>query len=219
VEEDREAIISPSPPSMAHSPRSDVSPAPSNRTAHEQAAQETFESEMAEYYLYDLTRRFASATRALAMYDCRKCIDELEQLPHAHQQSPWVLAMVGRAHYERLEYASVRIRSTVTQIYVKVAMLYFFSGGTCLQGRSNTRTTPPLGHGGIFHAIMAPSAKCPAFLSGTRAAQHQPSICAGMDCCGELILTAKGAIASFDVFSEGCTNGPNVCLCVHAEWT
>jgi hypothetical protein len=104
-----EAAFPPSPPSLNHSVRSE-SPAPSNWTAaHEQAAQEEYESELAENYLYELTRRFATATRALAMYDCCKCLDELEQLPHVHQQSPWVLAMVGRAHYERLEYGSVRV--------------------------------------------------------------------------------------------------------------
>lgn len=84
---------------------------PSNWTAaDEQAAQEAYDSELAENYLYELTRHFAKATRALAMFDCRKCLEELEQLPHVHQQSAWVLAMVGRAHYERLEYASVRIQ-------------------------------------------------------------------------------------------------------------
>jgi len=113
-----EPAIPPSPQSIAHSPRSDVSPAPSNMTgAHEQASQEAYEAELAESYLYDLTRRFASAARALATYDCRKCLDELEQLPHAHQQSPWVLAMVGRAHYERSEYASVRIQIS-RRVYV-----------------------------------------------------------------------------------------------------
>lgn len=104
-----------SPPSVAQSPRSDTSPSPSNWTsAHEQAAQEAYELELADQYLYDLVRRFASATRALSMYDCQKCLDELDQLPHVHQQSPWVLAMVGKAHYEKLDYASVgafRLRS------------------------------------------------------------------------------------------------------------
>ena len=105
-----EVAYSASPPSIAHSPRSEASPSPSNWTsAHEQAAQEAYEVELADQYLYDLMRRFASATRALAVYDCQKCLIELEGLPHVHQQSPWVLAMVGRAHYEKLDYASVRI--------------------------------------------------------------------------------------------------------------
>ncbi|EGO20998.1 hypothetical protein SERLADRAFT_452141 [Serpula lacrymans var. lacrymans S7.9] len=103
-----EAPQSTSPPSnAAQSPRSDVSPAPSNWTAgQEQAAQEAYDVEMADHYVYELMRRFASATRALSMYDSRKCLLELEKLPLIHQNSPWVLAMVGRAHYERLEYAS-----------------------------------------------------------------------------------------------------------------
>lgn len=63
---------------------------------------------MADYYIYDLMRRFARATRAMSVYDCYSCLMELEHMPSAHQQSSWVLSMVGRAHYERLEYASVR---------------------------------------------------------------------------------------------------------------
>jgi anaphase-promoting complex subunit 3 len=98
-----------SPPSNPHSPRSEEFPAQWTSSAHEQDAQEAYESELAENYLYNLMRRFASAMRALAMYDCGTCLNELEQLPHVHQQSSSVLAMVGRARYEMLEYASVRI--------------------------------------------------------------------------------------------------------------
>jgi anaphase-promoting complex subunit 3 len=98
-----------SPPPNAHSPGSVGTPTSSTWTvAHEQAAQEEYEQELADDYLYEITRRFANATRALSMYDCRKCLDELEELPDCHQHSAWVLAMVGRAHYERLEYAAVR---------------------------------------------------------------------------------------------------------------
>ncbi|KAI6166981.1 TPR-like protein [Pisolithus thermaeus] len=46
------------------------------------------------------------ATRALSVYDCYTCLAEIGQMPPVHQQSSWVLAMAGRAYYERLEYAS-----------------------------------------------------------------------------------------------------------------
>ncbi|KAG1754442.1 hypothetical protein EDB19DRAFT_1902589 [Suillus lakei] len=102
-----EVASSTSPTSNAQSPPSETSPAPSNWTAaNELAAQEAYDSEMADQYIYDLLRRFARATRALSKYDCYSCLMELDQIPLAHQQSSWVLAMVGRAHYERLEYAS-----------------------------------------------------------------------------------------------------------------
>lgn len=73
----------------------------------ERAAQDAYEAELADHYIYDVMRRFAAATRALALYDCRTCLNELTDLPYAHQQSSWVLALVGRAQYEIGEYASV----------------------------------------------------------------------------------------------------------------
>jgi anaphase-promoting complex subunit 3 len=105
------AAHSQSPQSIAQSPRSDTSPAPSNWTAsQEQAAQEAYEIELADQYIYDLMRLFASATRALAMYNTALCMEELDKLPHVHQRSPYVMAMVGKAHYERTDYTSVRTR-------------------------------------------------------------------------------------------------------------
>lgn len=100
-----EAVFSPSPPPIAHSTPSDASGAHDNWTAdHEQAAQEAYEIEAADHYIYELMRVFASATKALALFDCAKCISVLDTLPHVHQRSAGVLAMVGRAHYERQEY-------------------------------------------------------------------------------------------------------------------
>ncbi|EKM83048.1 hypothetical protein AGABI1DRAFT_111570 [Agaricus bisporus var. burnettii JB137-S8] len=95
----------PSPPPLSLSPHPE---APKNTwtAAQEQQAQEEYENELAEYYIYDLIRRFARATRALAIYDCQKCLNELNQLPKFHQNTPWVLAMVGRAHFEQQDYSS-----------------------------------------------------------------------------------------------------------------
>ncbi|KAI0685478.1 protein prenylyltransferase [Cytidiella melzeri] len=68
--------------------------------------EELYEMQMADYIVYNLMRTFASATRALAMHDCRACLLELEKLPREHQRSAWVMAMVGKAHYELGEYAA-----------------------------------------------------------------------------------------------------------------
>ncbi|KAL0580244.1 chaperonin-containing T-complex alpha subunit Cct1 [Marasmius crinis-equi] len=100
-----DAVYPPSPSAIPHSPRSEESPSPGNWTAaHENAAQEAYEVELADHYIYDLMRRFAIATRALTLYDSTKCLAELEQLHKDHQQTPWVLAMVGKAQYERGDY-------------------------------------------------------------------------------------------------------------------
>ncbi|KAF9533502.1 hypothetical protein CPB83DRAFT_889998 [Crepidotus variabilis] len=102
-----ELAFTPSPPAAALTHHSEGSPSPTPWTAaQEQQAQEEYDTEMADYVIYDLVRRFVRATKALASYDCQRCLEELEQLPHAQQHSRWVIAMVARAHYERQDYAS-----------------------------------------------------------------------------------------------------------------
>ncbi|KAJ4488005.1 hypothetical protein J3R30DRAFT_3432763 [Lentinula aciculospora] len=103
-EDEVEVANSPSPPVMANSPRSEGSP--SWTPNQEQAAQAVYEMEVADKYIYDLMRQFARASRALAMYHSQTCLDAIELLPHIQQKTPWVLSMVGKAHYDRGEYGS-----------------------------------------------------------------------------------------------------------------
>jgi anaphase-promoting complex subunit 3 len=104
---------SPSPPPNAPSPPSETSPpppaAPVWTPADEAAAIADYCAALAEHAVYELTRHFAKATRAMALYDTQTCLDALDKLPAVHQRTPWVMAMVGKAHYERTEYAAVRI--------------------------------------------------------------------------------------------------------------
>ncbi|ESK96921.1 20s cyclosome subunit (nuc2 cdc27) [Moniliophthora roreri MCA 2997] len=107
MDDDTEGAYPPSPPAVANTPRSEGSASPSNWTpTNEAGAQQAYDIEVADYYIYDLMRLFARATRALTMYDSAKCLAELEELPSIHQQTPWVLAMVGRAHYEKADYVA-----------------------------------------------------------------------------------------------------------------
>lgn len=90
------------------SPESEAATAPGTHPASQEPnPMEVYEMQMADYAIYNLMRTFASATRALAMYDCRTCLEELDKLPPAHQRSAWVMATVGKAHYELGEYAAV----------------------------------------------------------------------------------------------------------------
>ena len=73
----------------------------------EQAAQEAYEMELADYHIYGVMRKFASAARAMAYYDCRLCLDELDTLPVQHKRSASVMAMLGKAHYELGQYREV----------------------------------------------------------------------------------------------------------------
>jgi len=63
---------------------------------------------MADYTIWKLTHTFAVATKALSVYDCRTCLEVLDELPVSHQRSAWVMAMVGKAHYELGEYTAAQ---------------------------------------------------------------------------------------------------------------
>ena len=73
----------------------------------EQTAQEAYETELADYQIYEVMRKVARAARAMALYDCRQCLDELDTLPLPHQRSASVMAMLGKAHYELGQYREV----------------------------------------------------------------------------------------------------------------
>ena len=91
---------------MAQSPRSEVSPPPSNALF---PAPEPHEAVLADRYIYELMRLFASATRALAMYDCSRCLEDLNKIPEVHQRSAWVMVMCGKAYFEMADYVKVNI--------------------------------------------------------------------------------------------------------------
>ena len=64
--------------------------------------------EIAECIVYNTMRSCARAFRAFADYDLQRCLDELEGLDAVQQRTPWVMALVGRAEYEKGDYAAVR---------------------------------------------------------------------------------------------------------------
>ncbi|RDX48353.1 protein prenylyltransferase [Lentinus brumalis] len=91
---------------VAQNAHSESSPPPSGiwTAEQEQAAQEAYETELADYHIYEVMRKFASAARAMALYNCRLCLEELETLPAQHKRSASVMAMLGKAHYELGQY-------------------------------------------------------------------------------------------------------------------
>lgn len=70
----------------AHSEASLPLPSAEWTAERERAAKEAYDTEVADYQIYDVMRKFASSMRALALYDCRFCLSELEKLPHQHYE-------------------------------------------------------------------------------------------------------------------------------------
>ncbi|KAL1946400.1 hypothetical protein VTO73DRAFT_15527 [Trametes versicolor] len=81
-------VFAPVSPSVqdAHSEASPPLPSAESTAERERAAKEAYDTEVADYQIYDVMRKFASSVRALALYDCRFCLSELEKLPHQHYE-------------------------------------------------------------------------------------------------------------------------------------
>jgi anaphase-promoting complex subunit 3 len=99
-----------SPQSIAQSPRSDTPPAPSNWTAsQEQAAQEAYEVELADQYIYDPCDCLP-APRGTGNVQHDALYGGIGQTTACPSKILVRMAMVGKAHHERTDYTSVRTR-------------------------------------------------------------------------------------------------------------
>ena len=81
-------------------PRSSSSPEPS------------LSEEAAEDWVRDTFRRFGRATAQLSRYNCTQAIEALDSMP-VEQRTSWrALVLLGRAHFENLNYEEVRPASS-----------------------------------------------------------------------------------------------------------
>ncbi|UKZ55448.1 hypothetical protein TrVGV298_009272 [Trichoderma virens] len=66
---------------------------------------DTARLEEALRWVMDLMKKLGSGYYLLSQFQCQEAVQALGSLPAAHQSSPWVLALMGRAHYEQASYA------------------------------------------------------------------------------------------------------------------
>ncbi|QPC78838.1 hypothetical protein HYE68_009590 [Fusarium pseudograminearum] len=56
-------------------------------------------------WILDLTKKLANGYYSLSQFQCTESLQHFQSLPVSHQNTPWVLAQMGRAHYEQASYA------------------------------------------------------------------------------------------------------------------
>jgi anaphase-promoting complex subunit 3 len=66
---------------------------------------DALKQEEALCWLLELLKKFGNAYFSLSKFRCLEAIQIYSTLPRAHQETPWVLAQVGRAYYEQASYA------------------------------------------------------------------------------------------------------------------
>jgi anaphase-promoting complex subunit 3 len=78
------------------------------------SSQRTFESETAKQeealkFLMEMFRKLGSGYFALSQFRCLEALQFYSSLPRAQQDTPWVMAQMGRAHYEQAAYAEAEV--------------------------------------------------------------------------------------------------------------
>lgn len=73
----------------------------------EQAAQKAYNTAVADNYVYDLMRLFATCLRLLSTYDIQAFLTMIDQLPLNHQQTATAIIMIARVRYEQADYMTV----------------------------------------------------------------------------------------------------------------
>lgn len=87
---------------QAEAPRiKEIHPQP---TITKSAESEAVKNEEVLRYLLELLKKFGSGYLALSQYRCSDALAFYNSLPRPHQETPWVLSQMGRAHYEQAAY-------------------------------------------------------------------------------------------------------------------
>lgn len=90
---------------MDHGEMSRAKEGPPHPAPPRPAEMDTAKLEEALKWLLDLMKKFGVGYHALSQYQCPEALQALGSVPLAQQSTPWVLAQMGRAHYEQAAYA------------------------------------------------------------------------------------------------------------------
>ncbi|KPM36254.1 Protein bimA [Neonectria ditissima] len=79
--------------------------APPQPVAPKTIESDTIKQEEALKWILDLTKKIATGYYSFSQYQCQDSLQAFMSLPPTQQNTPWVLAQMGRAHYEQASYA------------------------------------------------------------------------------------------------------------------
>ncbi|KAK5663890.1 hypothetical protein OQA88_98 [Cercophora sp. LCS_1] len=69
------------------------------------AEQESAKVDESLRFVLELLKKMASGYLLASQFKCKDAVDAYTSLPRVHQDTPWVLAQLGRAHYEQSNYS------------------------------------------------------------------------------------------------------------------
>ncbi|PSR83779.1 hypothetical protein BD289DRAFT_277516 [Coniella lustricola] len=133
-------------------------------------------SEEALKLILDLLRRYGYGYQQLSQFNCQDALQSFSTLPRQHQDTPWVLAQMGRAQYEQAAYAAAEHHFRRLRIMSPTRMQDMEVYSTILWHLKRETDLSFLAHELIDSAWLAPEAWCALGNAWSLAKDHEQAL-------------------------------------------
>lgn len=149
---------------------------PTHRLPHKPADPEPLRTEEALRTVLDLLRRFGIGYQQLSQFHCQEALEAYNLLPRAHQDTPWVLAQMGRAQYEQAAYPEAERYFRRLRIMSPTRMQDMEVYSTILWHLKRETDLSFLAHELIDSAWLSPEAWCALGNAWSLAKDHEQAL-------------------------------------------
>lgn len=126
--------------------------------------------------IMDLLGKFGNGYQQLSQFHCQEAVQVFNQLPKSHQDTPWVLAQLGRAHYEQAAYPEAERYFRRLRIMSPTRMQDMEVYSTILWHLKRETDLSFLAHELIDSAWLSPEAWCALGNAWSLAKDHEQSL-------------------------------------------
>lgn len=126
--------------------------------------------------ILDLLRRFGIGYQQLSQFHCQEALEAYNLLPRAHQDTPWVLAQMGRAQYEQASYPEAERYFRRLRIMSPTRMQDMEVYSTILWHLKRETDLSFLAHELIDSAWLSPEAWCALGNAWSLAKDHEQAL-------------------------------------------
>lgn len=151
-------------------------PATTHRVPHKPTDVEPLRTEEALRTVLDLLRRFGIGYQQLSQFHCQEALEAYNLLPRAHQDTPWVLAQMGRAQYEQASYPEAERYFRRLRIMSPTRMQDMEVYSTILWHLKRETDLSFLAHELIDSAWLSPEAWCALGNAWSLAKDHEQAL-------------------------------------------
>ncbi|KAJ4419322.1 anaphase-promoting complex subunit cdc27 [Gnomoniopsis sp. IMI 355080] len=146
------------------------------RLPHKPTDPEPLRTEEALRTILDLLRRFGIGYQQLSQFRCQEALEAYNLLPRAHQDTPWVLAQMGRAQYEQALYPEAERYFRRLRIMSPTRMQDMEVYSTILWHLKRETDLSFLAHELIDSAWLSPEAWCALGNAWSLAKDHEQAL-------------------------------------------